>query len=252
MTLTYHEWETLTIGSHGGDVMRLQQLLAGGNRYGYNAQPGTPDGTFGERTADAVKRYKWFVGYPKAGIIGAAGQQLRGYMVVRASPAFTPLTPIMALRKRRRRGTTYRTTSDTYPLAVRGHIIGIPYVGTHLDFHNWESDNAIDISAPTGTRVFASISGTIGPQWGALDTGGDPHLLGLRIHIANATQELYYAHCSRLIAKPGQHVSVGDVIGLSGSANGVQHLHFATHHGDPAVLIGLPPSPGYVDRHYPG
>jgi murein DD-endopeptidase MepM/ murein hydrolase activator NlpD len=248
---TYHEWPTLKVGSRGDPVLRLQQLLAGGNRFAYQARPGPVDGVFGETTAAAVKRYKWFVGYAKDEITGRCGERLRGFMVARGYPAFTPLTAAMMLRKRRRRGSTYDAVGDRYPLAVHGPIIGIPYVGTHLDFHNWESDNAIDIAVPIGTIVRASIRGYITSQIGPLSSS-NPQLLGQRLHVRGDSQELYYAHLSRINVTPGQHVEVGDRLGLSGSANGVQHLHFATQHGDPALLIGEPASPNYVDRHYPG
>jgi hypothetical protein len=38
-----------------------------------------------------------------------------------------------------------------YPLARRGKIIGTPYTGTHT-LGNWQSDNAVDIAVPVGTR----------------------------------------------------------------------------------------------------
>lgn len=137
------------------------------------------------------------------------------------------------------------------PLAVMGEIIGVPYVGTHADFGNWESDNAIDISARTGTPVLAVRAGTIGPQIGPLDTGGDPALLGLRLHLVTDTNEWYMAHLSSLDVHAGDHVEAGQRLGLSGSANGVEHLHFAQHHGDPGLTVGHP-TPDYHDRNYPG
>jgi len=47
-----------------------------------------------------------------------------------------------------------------------------------------------------------------------------------------------------------QHVSKGDNLGRSGSANGSPHLHVGQEHGDPGALIGSPAS-GYVDHHFP-
>jgi hypothetical protein len=47
-----------------------------------------------------------------------------------------------------------------------------------------------------------------------------------------------------------QHVSKGDHLGQSGSANGSPHLHLGQKHGDPGALIGSPTS-GYVDHHFP-
>lgn len=248
----YVAWRDLHAGMSGPDVRRLQELLAGGNRHGYHAHPGTIDGQFGKQTGDAVQRMKWYLGYKTAGITRDASEKLRGYMVHRGYPAYRALSPAMRLRKRRRRGTSYPglIAGPGYPLAAHGPIIGRPYEGTHLDFHNWESDNAIDIAVPIGTHVLAIEDGTIGSQIGPLP-GSLPQLVGQRLHLAHGTQEWYYAHLSRIIVRAGQQVRAGQVLGYSGAANGVSHLHLGQHHGDPGVTVGSP-SPGYRDRNYPG
>lgn len=128
-----------------------------------------------------------------------------------------------------------------YPLrtTARYSVIGCPYEGTHT-LGNWESDRAVDIACPTGTPVVAIWAGTIGSQWGPLDTTS-PQLLGLRAHLLRADgEEAYYAHCSRLTAPPGTHLKAGQLLGYSGEANGVQHLHFATKIGRPENEIGQP------------
>jgi murein DD-endopeptidase MepM/ murein hydrolase activator NlpD len=116
--------------------------------------------------------------------------------------------------------------SLVYPLGQPGRLIGFPYQGTHLLYGNWESDNAVDISAPIGTPVYAVAAGTIGSQIGALGSG-DPHLQGERLHLVTATDEYYYAHLSLIVVRPGQTVQAGQLLGYSGEANGVAHLHFA-------------------------
>lgn len=144
-------------------------------------------------------------------------------------------------------------TNGRYPLeGGRGkfRIIGRPYQGTHLDFGNWESDNAIDIAAPKGTPVLAVFAGRIGPQLGPLSSS-NPQLLGERLHLVTSGNEFYYAHLSRIDVRVGQHVEEGQRLGLSGVANGVAHLHLGQKHGDPGVTVG-DPSPGYRDRHLPG
>jgi murein DD-endopeptidase MepM/ murein hydrolase activator NlpD len=47
----------------------------------------------------------------------------------------------------------------------------------------------------------------------------------------------FYAHGVASV-KPGQKVRAGQVIGRSGSANGVAHLHFGVEKGDPRKLLG--------------
>lgn len=117
-----------------------------------------------------------------------------------------------------------------------GTVIGDPYQGTHaVAFNqaggsdNWESENAVDIAVPIGTPVYAVTAGTIGPQFGSLGSGG--RFAGLRLHL-NGTDgdSFYYAHLSSFAPniRPGVTVKAGELLGYSGEANGVAHLHFAT------------------------
>lgn len=123
------------------------------------------------------------------------------------------------------------------PLPVAGgKVIGEPYQGTHATAFNqaggsdnWESENAVDIAVPIGTPVIAVADGTIGPQFGSLGSGG--RFAGLRLHLnAAGGDSFYYAHLSSFAPniRPGVQVKAGQVIGYSGEANGVAHLHFAT------------------------
>lgn len=117
-------------------------------------------------------------------------------------------------------------------------IIGTPGQGTHGKAFNakggsdnWESENAVDISMPKGTPLYATEDGTIGNQIGSLGSGG--RFAGLRVHLDGAGNSFYYAHLSKLAVKAGQKVTKGQLIGYSGEANGVQHLHLATKTGNP-------------------
>lgn len=120
-----------------------------------------------------------------------------------------------------------------------GKIIGTPYVGTHTLYGNWESDNAFDFALPVGTPIYALAAGKIGPQIGPLaGAGADPRLLGLRLHLVTPGNEFYYAHLSRLVVKAGQTVKQGQLLGYSGSANGVAHLHLAAKNGGQHLTTG--------------
>ncbi len=130
----------------------------------------------------------------------------------------------------------------SYPLAVRGLVVGCPFVpgSTHSPTappHNLASDNAVDLAVPVGTPVLAVADGTIGSLIGPLDSN-EPHLAGLRVHLDTATDHFYYAHLSRIDVASGERVRRGQTIGLSGEAAGVAHLHFAQDLGDPAHTIG--------------
>jgi murein DD-endopeptidase MepM/ murein hydrolase activator NlpD len=123
---------------------------------------------------------------------------------------------------------------------LKGKLIGFPGQGTHswiVPPNNWESDNAVDIFIKKGTPVIAYMDGQIGAQVGPLP-GNDPHMAGLRLHLHTKDgNEFYYAHLSKLFIHPAQNVKAGQQLGLSGEANGVQHLHWAARKGNPVNFL---------------
>jgi murein DD-endopeptidase MepM/ murein hydrolase activator NlpD len=130
----------------------------------------------------------------------------------------------------------------TYPLAIRGVIIGCPFALGSEDSptrapNNLATDNGVDIAVPVGTPVLAVADGVIGSLIGR-QRSRDPRVAGLRVHLNAPDRRFYYAHLSRLYVRAGQHVRRGQRIGLSGQAKGVPHIHFAQDRGDPALTIG--------------
>jgi murein DD-endopeptidase MepM/ murein hydrolase activator NlpD len=119
-----------------------------------------------------------------------------------------------------------------------GKIIGLPGQGTHT-LGNWESDRAVDEALPKGTPIRAPFDGVIGSQFGSLGKGG--RFAGLRVHILGKRDEAYLAHLEKFAPgiAPGAHVRRGQIIGYSGSANGVPHLHEALRRGDPRSIVPL-------------
>lgn len=132
--------------------------------------------------------------------------------------------------------------SSTYPLAKKGAIIGSPYSGTHT-LGNWQSDNAIDIAAPVGTPVYAVADGVIGPKIGPLGSK-NPRFAGDRVYLQFGDNQAYYGHLSKLVVKAGEHVTDGQLLGYSGEANGVAHLHFSVKNGSPGDVVrgAIPPA----------
>lgn len=120
------------------------------------------------------------------------------------------------------------TTFSAHP-----KIIGTPYSGTHT-LGNWESDNAIDIALPKGTPIYAAFDGKIGSQFGALGSSSS-RFAGLRLHLQGQGNELYYAHLSKFAPgiQPGTTVKRGQILGYSGVANGVAHLHLGSKNANP-------------------
>jgi murein DD-endopeptidase MepM/ murein hydrolase activator NlpD len=121
-----------------------------------------------------------------------------------------------------------------FPLAQIGKLIGFPHTGTHT-LGNWQSDNAVDIAVPVGTPMVAMEDGVVTkvtrhPQ-------GAGRFAGDQITISAGGQSYFYAHGISGV-RPGQRVKAGQVIGTSGSANGVAHLHFAVMKGNPQTALG--------------
>lgn len=120
---------------------------------------------------------------------------------------------------------------------ISGKIIGTPHHGTHT-LGNWESDNAVDVAMPVGTPIYAPMAGTIGQQFGQMGAKGS-RFEGIRMHLLSPQDELYLAHLSR-VAKgiaPGAHVTQGQLLGYSGSASGVGHLHLGARNDDAASYV---------------
>jgi murein DD-endopeptidase MepM/ murein hydrolase activator NlpD len=141
-------------------------------------------------------------------------------------------------------GTSVPTPQAGAPGAsTRFKLIGVPYQGTHAKAFNvrggsdnWESENAVDVAVPIGTPIRAVASGTIGTRFGSLGSGG--RFAGLRLHLQTDGNDFYYAHLSKFAPgiKPGTRVQAGQIIGYSGEANGVAHLHLATATGTPESI----------------
>lgn len=114
------------------------------------------------------------------------------------------------------------------PVVGSYRIIGTPYGGTHT-LGNWQSDNAIDVATPVGTPIYAIADGTIGSRIGYIGGSSDAGRFGgQRVNLEHADGGAsYYAHLSRLSVRAGQKVKAGTLLGVSGTANGVPHLHFA-------------------------
>ncbi len=126
-----------------------------------------------------------------------------------------------------------------YPVSKRGNIIGRPGGGTH-SMGNWESDNAIDIATKDGTPILATQDGTISKTF-ASSMDPKSRMAGVQVHFNTGDNEWFYTHLSRLAGgiKAGTKVKKGQVIGYSGSANGVGHLHLGVKNGNPLDLLGL-------------
>ena len=120
----------------------------------------------------------------------------------------------------------YRMTSD---FGYRNH----PIYGQVLQH------NGVDLSADTGTAIYAAYSGTVVVSTYSSSAGNYimiDHGSGLMT---------VYMHCSKLLVSVGENVSKGQTIGLVGSTGNSTgpHLHFSVRlngsYVDPKPYIGL-------------
>lgn len=138
-------------------------------------------------------------------------------------------------------GGTTVTTKWAWPTSPKGTVGQKPGEGTHSFTNppnNWESDNAIDIMVARGSSLIAVNDGTIQR---IVHHSTDPAL------VINAGNTIYlktkdgvncvYLHVLELNVSEGEHVTKGQKIGTSGTANHADHLHFAVETSDPLALL---------------
>lgn len=125
-----------------------------------------------------------------------------------------------------------------YPLPVHGRFIAGVADHHKRAFGNWMSDNAVDIGVPRGTNVVAVADGHITKLSGSWDGTGNSNPNGYNVYLTTKNNVWFYTHMmSRAKLRVGQPVQAGEYLGKSGAANGVNHLHIASQHGDPQKLL---------------
>jgi putative peptidoglycan binding protein/peptidase M23-like protein len=110
-------------------------------------------------------------------------------------------------------------------------------------FNNWQSDVAWDLVVPTRTRCFAPFDAEVVRVGSLGDSGATA---GIRIGLDNGAGLAAFLH--HLVSEEvfqGQRVRAGQLVGLTGIANSVPHLHFGMGrtYGDDAVANGIDPTP---------
>lgn len=113
-----------------------------------------------------------------------------------------------------------------------GERIGTPHSGTHT-LGNWQSDNAYDIGVPNGTAIRVPRDAVVEKVKGSYAGGSsrfDGYQVTLRLKDGN---RIFLTHLSKASVRVGQRLRAGAVVGRSGSANGVPHLHYGVQRGGP-------------------
>jgi len=226
--------KTLKVGDKGLDATAANKMLMGHNVFHHQTLVHIQHGVFTQASADATKTMKWWLGFKKKSCTPVFGAGLAAYLLGHAR-----LSPAMHVRRMARRFEHKR--KFICPVNGSYRLIGWPGMGTHswsFKPNNWESDNANDAGCKRGTPLVAVADGRIGKSFGPLKDP-DPRYHGIRLHLITADNEFYYAHLintAKGIA-PGVHVKQGQLLGHSGDANGVDHLHIGMKYGWPTQQL---------------
>jgi murein DD-endopeptidase MepM/ murein hydrolase activator NlpD len=177
---------TLGEGAAGFDVAELQFLLAW---HGFPS--GAIDGGLGSHTVAALRRFQRWARTPADGVAGPATVR-----ALSSAPRPSPLSFALPVRA---------PTSD-----------GFGPRGDH--FHP-----GIDFPAPSGTPVFAALSGRV--TWAAWRSGGYGNLVSIA---HGGGMRTMYAHLSSIAVGRGRRVVAGTLLGRVGSTglSTGPHLHF--------------------------
>jgi len=128
-----------------------------------------------------------------------------------------------------------------------------PNAGTHAPGQNWQSTWGWDLLHSSDDHpVFAAVSGIIA----SVGDGGSGRFAGKKIGIeGDDGVSVFYTHMSKVYPSYGARVEAGDLIGITGKAVGVYHLHFAMARGSYRGGQGIDPRK-YLDEsaefHGPG
>jgi murein DD-endopeptidase MepM/ murein hydrolase activator NlpD len=188
----------LTPGMVGWDVAALQFLL-----WRRDFSPGAIDGSFGPSTTRAVVAYQRSARLTADGVAGA--QTIRAVRRGVVSPASTPVR-------------FYHPVAGPMGEGF-GHVAGRRHTG-------------IDFPVGRGTPIKAGGRGVV--EFAGWNSGGYGNLVVVRHRLGFSS---WYAHMSRVAARPGQAVNGGTVLGYVGSTGRSTgpHLHFEVRRFDAPV-----------------
>jgi len=194
-------------GEKGERVLALQAALV---RAGISLRGGV-DGDFGSATSAAVMEFQSKNGLPVTGKVNEATAAALG---LGAAPA--PLAPAAG-----------SVSIEAFPVASP-----CGYADTwHFDRGGGRQHLGVDVIAPTGTTLYAAVSGKITKIY--TDQPGSLSGNGIRITKPDGTY-LFYAHMNGLAdgIALGVPVTAGQVVGTvgaTGNTGGTSHLHLEIH-----------------------
>lgn len=129
--------------------------------------------------------------------------------------------------------------------------------GAMEEVRNGREHNGVDLAMPKGTELHSITSGTVER---VVDHGSDSIGKGVLIRTEDGDLQIY-GHLDKVMVRTGEHVSAGDMIGLSGNTghSSGPHLHFGLmrdgQFADPTAMVkdlqhyagSAPDRPGLFD-----
>lgn len=122
----------------------------------------------------------------------------------------------------------------SYPVSsvvITQYFGNTAFASQNSQVYSGKGHNGLDFSAPVGTRIKSAASGTV-QDTGDTDTAcrGASYGKWVLIRHNNGLSTLY-AHLSTISVSPGQGVSAGSLVGLSGNTgySTGPHLHFSVY-----------------------
>ena len=133
----------------------------------------------------------------------------------------TLMAPLMMTLLEKLMATQVESEQITAPPTSRPTPSGMPING-RLTQGSHNGHVALDIGAPVGTHVKATMDGKV------VYAGWNDQGYGNLVIIENGPYRTYYAHLSKIPVSVGQQVAAGSVIGISGNTGNSTgpHLHY--------------------------
>lgn len=116
-----------------------------------------------------------------------------------------------------------------------------PFSTANPQVYNGKGHNAIDIAAPIGTPVYASLSGTV-LATGNTDLARGCYSFGKWVMVIHGNGlNTLYSHLSTIDVTKGQEVSTGQLLGLSGMTGYATgpHLHYGVYATEGTQIMRL-------------
>ena len=222
-------------GDHGADIEAVGRALClageGISPLVFAALPTSVRRTWGRRKQKWLSRFK-----RKHGLSGAPTYGKRTHAAL--SPHFDTRARVLMNSWQ----PPAPPKSHPIPLGVDFSIIGYPWQGTH-NAADWQSGNALDFRARSGTPILAPRAGRVVRVGGSdgIRYVGVKIIFGRKFTIVtDEGPDIFMTHLTALRVSENQHIKAGQIVGKIGYYGTGSHVHIGFESGDPRQLLDWP------------